>query len=71
MGADDAALWKRTVHLLAGRGAQPPRLHELAQALGVGVGEVEKFLIRAANLDLNFKVAANRFFFAKSMVPRR
>ena len=65
MGADDAALWERMKPLLARRDLRPPPLPELAKALGVG--EVEKFLVRAANLGLVFRVAANRFFLAGTL----
>ena len=67
MGPNDTALWERTKPLLAGQGLRPPRLHELARSLGIGVGQVEKFLVRAADLGLVQRVAANRFFLPRTL----
>jgi selenocysteine-specific elongation factor len=67
MGPDDTALWKRTEPLLDRPDLRPPRLPELAQALGIGVGEVEKFLARAAKLGVVHRVTRNRFFLPRTI----
>jgi len=67
LSAQDEALWQRFAPLLAGDGAKPPRVHELAAALGMEPKAVTDFLQRAARAGRVHRVAPNRFFLPDSV----
>jgi len=58
----DERLWERFYPLLAAEGLRPPRIRELAAALGSQPDAVERFLSRAERLGRVARVAENRFF---------
>jgi len=58
----DLALWARVEPLLVAGGRRPPRVRELAEALGVELAALEPFLGRAALFGWIYKVAANRYY---------
>ena len=58
----DAALKARIEPLLVGGGMRPPRVVELAEALGMEAKAIEGFLRRAARKGWVHAVASNRFF---------
>ena len=62
MSDADAALWARVAPLLQQGGLRPPRVREIAEALGIGHEPVEALLRRAARIGLVLPVADNRFF---------
>ncbi len=55
-------LWTRVEPLLAEGGLRPPRVREIAEALGVDHKPVDALLKRAARMGLLAPVAKNRFF---------
>lgn len=55
-------LWTRVEALLLEGGLRPPRVREIASALGVDHKPVEALLKRAARMGLLAPVATNRFF---------
>jgi selenocysteine-specific elongation factor len=67
LSAQDEALWHRFAPLLAGDGGKPPRVHELAAALGMEPKVVTEFLQRAARAGRVHRVAPNRFFLPDSV----
>ena len=62
LSAQDEALWQRFAPLLAGDGAKPPRVHELAAQLAMEPKAVTEFLQRASRAGRVHRVAPNRFF---------
>ena len=62
LSAADARLWETTRPLLDAGGIRPPRVRELAEALGLPPEATEKFLARMAAGGLVRRVAGNRFF---------
>jgi selenocysteine-specific elongation factor len=58
----DAALWARVEPLLEAGDLRPPRVVELAEALGMETKAVEGFLRRGARKGWVHAVAPNRFF---------
>jgi selenocysteine-specific elongation factor len=65
-GADEK-LWRRIYPLLAEDRLRPPRVREIAAALGLEPDAVERLLRRAARLGRVAKVADNRYFLPKSI----
>jgi selenocysteine-specific elongation factor len=63
----DERLWERIRPLLAVEDLRPPRLRELASALGREPEAVERFLARAERLGRVARVAANRFFLPETL----
>jgi selenocysteine-specific elongation factor len=60
--AQDEALWSRVAPLLTDAGLRPPRLRELADALGFAHEEMERKLVRFERFGRLLRVADNRFF---------
>ncbi len=58
----EEALWQRVETLLAEGELRPPRIREVAEALGKTPEAVERFFMRAARLGLLLPVAPNRYF---------
>jgi selenocysteine-specific elongation factor len=63
----DERLWERFYPLLAAEGLPPPRIRELAAALGSQPDAVERFLSRAERLGRVARVAENRFFLPETL----
>ena len=63
----DERLWERFYPLLAAEGLRPPRIRELAAALGSQPDAVERFLSRAERLGRVARVAENRFFLPETL----
>jgi selenocysteine-specific elongation factor len=59
---DDERLWERVRPLLAAAELRPPRVRELAAALGLEPEPLTRFLKRAERFGRVAPVAANRFF---------
>jgi selenocysteine-specific elongation factor len=64
----DERLWERVCPLLAAEDLRPPRVRELAGALGLEPVAVERFLNRAERLGRVARVADNRFFLPDTLV---
>ncbi len=62
MAQADRVLWEVLEPLLLEGGLRPPRVRELAAAIGEEPARIEAVLRRAANLGLVAPVARNRFF---------
>ena len=63
----DERLWERLYPLLAAADLRPPRIRELAAALGLEPEAVERFLTRAERLGRVARVADNRFFLPETL----
>jgi selenocysteine-specific elongation factor len=63
----DERLWERVQPLLAAEDLRPPRVRELAAALGLEPEAVERFLNRAERLGRAARVADNRFFLPETL----
>ncbi len=63
----DEALWQKAAPLLAGEGARPPRVNELAPQLAMEPKALAEFLQRAARAGRVHRVAANRFFLPEAI----
>jgi selenocysteine-specific elongation factor len=63
----DEKLWNRVRPLLAAEDLRPPRVRELAAALGLEPDVVERFLNRAERLGRAARVADNRFFLPETL----
>jgi selenocysteine-specific elongation factor len=63
----DQRLWERVCPLLAVSDLRPPRVRELATALGLEPEAVERFLDRAERLGRVSRVATNRFFLPETL----
>jgi selenocysteine-specific elongation factor len=63
----DEKLWNRVRPLLAAGDLRPPRVRELAAALGLEPEAVERFLNRAEHLGRAARVADNRFFLPETL----
>ena len=63
----DEKLWNRVRPLLAAEDLRPPRVRELAAALGLEPEVVERFLNRAERLGRAARVADNRFFLPETL----
>jgi selenocysteine-specific elongation factor len=63
----DERLWERVQPLLAAEDLRPPRVRELAAALGLEPKAVELFLNRAERLGRAARVADNRFFLPETL----
>jgi selenocysteine-specific elongation factor len=63
----DERLWERVHPLLAAEDLRPPRVRELAAALGLEPEAVERFLARAERLGRVARVADNRFFLPETL----
>jgi selenocysteine-specific elongation factor len=62
LNAADAQLWKRIRPLLEEGGRRPPTVSELAEALRLERGALEKSLGRLAQLCMVVRVSTNRYF---------
>jgi selenocysteine-specific elongation factor len=58
----DAALWPEVEALLGGGGLRPPRVREVAEAMGMDPVDTEDLLERFERFGRVMRVAANRFF---------
>ena len=58
----DAALWHRISTILGSSGRVPPTLHELAEAVEMDVGKLEKLFIRSARRQQIVRIGTNRYF---------
>jgi len=67
LSARDEALWQRVAPLLAGEGARPPRVHELAARLAIEPKTLEAFLQRSTRAGRVHRVAPNRFFLPETI----
>ena len=67
LGAADEKLWVRMRPLLAEGELRPPRVREIAAALGLEPAAVERLLHRAQRLGRVAKVADNRFFLPETI----
>jgi selenocysteine-specific elongation factor len=63
----DEKLWERVYPLLAAADLRPPRVRELAEALGFAPEAVDRFLVRAERLGRIARVADNRFFLPETL----
>jgi selenocysteine-specific elongation factor len=63
----DEQLWVRVGQLLAVEELRPPRVRELAAALGLEPDAVARFLARAERLGRVARVADNRFFLPETL----
>jgi selenocysteine-specific elongation factor len=63
----DERLWERVYPLLAAEDLRPPRVRELAAALGLEPEGAERFLARAERLGRVARVADNRFFLPETL----
>ena len=63
----DEKLWERVYPLLAVEDLRPPRVRELAEALGLEPEAVDRFLVRAERLGRIARVADNRFFLPETL----
>ncbi|HEX3862052.1 MAG TPA: selenocysteine-specific translation elongation factor [Stellaceae bacterium] len=68
LSAEDEKLWGRVRPLLAKGGVRPPRVRELAGALGLEPEPLTRFLKRAERFGRVAPVAANRFFLPETIV---
>jgi selenocysteine-specific elongation factor len=62
LSAQDESLWQRIAPMLPGSEGRPPRVHELAESLGMEPKAVSAFLERAARAGQCYRIAPNRFF---------
>jgi selenocysteine-specific elongation factor len=63
----DERLWERVQPLLAVEDLRPPRVREIATALGLEPEAVDRFLARAERLGRVARVADNRFFLPETV----
>ncbi len=63
----DEKLWQRVRPLLAAGELRPPRVREIAAALGLEPEPTERFLRRAERLGRIAKIADNRFFLPETV----
>jgi selenocysteine-specific elongation factor len=63
----DERLWEQVQPLLAVEDLRPPRVRELASALGLEPEAVDRFLARAERLGRVARVADNRFFLPETL----
>ncbi len=63
----DEKLWQRVRPLLAAAELRPPRVREIAAALGLEHEPTERFLRRAERLGRAAKIADNRFFLPQTV----
>jgi selenocysteine-specific elongation factor len=63
----DEKLWERIQPLLAAEDLRPPRVREIAAALGLQPEAVDRFLARAERLGRVARVADNRFFLPETL----
>jgi selenocysteine-specific elongation factor len=62
MTAEEQRIWEKVRPLLEEGGLRPPRVLELAAAIDLEAGAMERFLNRAARLGMVMRVAKNRFY---------
>ncbi|MGC2200758.1 MAG: SelB C-terminal domain-containing protein, partial [Stellaceae bacterium] len=67
LSKSDERLWARVHPLLAVENLRPPRVRELAAALGLEPEPVERFMNRADRLGHVARVADNRFFLPETL----
>jgi selenocysteine-specific elongation factor len=65
---DDTALWEKIQPMLLEDGLRPPRVLEIAEAVGLDGRATERFLQRAARVGLVLRVADNRFFLPETVL---
>jgi selenocysteine-specific elongation factor len=68
LSREDERLWQRVEPLLAGEELRPPRVRELAEALGVESVPLTRFLQRVERFGRVAPVAPNRFFLPETVV---
>jgi selenocysteine-specific elongation factor len=68
LGRDDERLWARALPLLAEGELRPPRVRELAAALGLEPEPLLRFLRRVERFGRVAAVAPNRFFLPETIV---
>src|SRR6202453_4355243 len=64
----DEALWPRIKAALTKASLRPPRVRELAEEMGMGVGEMEALMLRFERFGRLIPVASNRFFLPETIV---
>ena len=64
----DERLWQRLHPLIEQAGLRPPRVRELAAALGLDAEAMQRFLARAERFGRVAKVADNRFFLPETLL---
>ncbi len=62
MSSAETALWEKIRPMMEEGGLRPPRVRELAEAVGQPPQVIERFLFRAARLGIVHAVAKNRFY---------
>jgi selenocysteine-specific elongation factor len=67
LSAPDESLWRSVARLLPGTEGRPPRVHELAESLGMEPKAVSNFLERVARAGFCYRVAPNRFFLPEAV----
>ena len=67
LGREDERLWERVRPLLADGGLRPPRVRELAGALGLEPEPLTRFLKRVERFGRVAPVAPNRFFLPETV----
>jgi len=63
----DLAAWPAVAALLAGGGLRPPRVREVAEALGLDPEAAEALLVRLERFGRVLRVAPNRFFLPETV----
>ncbi len=63
----DLAAWPAVAALLAGGGLRPPRVREVAEALGLDPEAAEALLVRFERFGRVLRVAPNRFFLPETV----
>jgi selenocysteine-specific elongation factor len=67
LSRDDERLWERVGPLLEAGGLRPPRVRELAEALGLDPEPLTRFLKRVERFGLVAAVAPNRYFLPETV----
>jgi selenocysteine-specific elongation factor len=65
---DDRLAWERIAPTLAEAGLRPPRVRELAEALGLDPDAADRLLGRLERFGLLIRVAPNRFFLPQTVM---
>jgi selenocysteine-specific elongation factor len=67
LAAEDIAAWPAVAALLGGGGLRPPRVREVAEALGLDPEAAEALLERFERFGRVLRVAPNRFFLPETV----
>src|SRR5205085_3214984 len=67
LSREDERLWHRVQPLLGTDDLRPPRVRELAEALGLQPEPLTRFMRRVARLGRVMQVAPNRFFLPETV----